>query len=293
MIAVPERLGWWATTPAGAAWLERLPRLARELAAAWELELGLPYRSGAMSLTVRVTRRDGRAAVLKLAGPEDTGEAEALAFWDGRGAVRLLAHDPGRRALLLERCDPGTPLDAVADGEEADRIAAGVLQRLWRSPPGPAAFRALSDAAAEHARRIASDWESLGRPFERELVDAGVAACRDLGAAQREPVLLHGDFHGGNVLRARREAWLAIDPYPLVGEREFDAGSVLRDRSDGRSPAAMRRRIARLAALLDLDADRIRRWGVVNALAWGISAAKLERDMVELARLLVRDATAR
>jgi len=43
-------------------------------------------------------------------------------------------------------------------------------------------------------------------------------------------VVLHQDFHSGNVLRATRERWLAIDPKPLVGEREFAAASLLRDR---------------------------------------------------------------
>jgi hypothetical protein len=31
----------------------------------------------------------------------------------------------------------------------------------------------------------------------------------------------------------------------------------------------------------------VRRWGVAVALEWGISGAKLERDLVECARLLV------
>ena len=51
-------------------------------------------------------------AVLKLNAPshfEADHEADALACWDGRGAVRLLARDDERRALLLERCVPGRP----------------------------------------------------------------------------------------------------------------------------------------------------------------------------------------
>ncbi|MEU8185343.1 aminoglycoside phosphotransferase family protein [Micromonospora sp. NPDC049044] len=49
--------------------------------------------------------------MLKLQYPDDDSrrEADALAHWDGDGAIRLLAHDPERRALLVERCRPGSP----------------------------------------------------------------------------------------------------------------------------------------------------------------------------------------
>ena len=110
-------------------------------------------------------------------------------------------------------------------------------------------------------------WSGTGkpsaRPFEREIVDEGVAACLELGADQGEQVVLHQDFHGGNVLRAERESWLAIDPKPLVGEREFDAASLVRDRRwllGGTGDAGrIRRRLDLLTAELDLDRERMRR----------------------------------
>ena len=48
--------------------------------------------------------------MLKLSYPhrESLQEADALERWDGDGAVRLLARDDARNALLLERCEPGT-----------------------------------------------------------------------------------------------------------------------------------------------------------------------------------------
>lgn len=86
-------------------------------------------------------------------------------------------------------------------------------------------------------------------------------------------MLLHQDFHGGNVLRAEREEWLAVDPKPLVGEREFDIASLLRDRRpalarDPDAPARVRRRLNRLVAELSLDRERTRGWGIAHALAW-------------------------
>ena len=65
---------------------------------------------------------------------ESLHEADAFRFWDGRGAVRLIDHDPDERALLIERCVPGTPLGNRYDDRGVE-IAAGVMERLWRPPP--------------------------------------------------------------------------------------------------------------------------------------------------------------
>ena len=152
-------------------------------------------------------------------------------------------------------------------------------------------FRSLREEAAWWATKFPDDWEALGAPFERRLIDEAVAACLELGHDQRDEVVLHQDFHGGNLLRAEREPWLVIDPKPLVGERAFDAGSLARDRrwllgqpGDG---ARLRRRLDILSSELGLDRERIRRWGIAHALIWGFSDSKVEEDMVESARLLV------
>ena len=61
--------------------------------------------------------------------------------------MRLLAHDPQRRALLLKRCVPGTPLGSVYD-DAALEVAAGLMQRLWRSPSEDVRWRRLETEAA-------------------------------------------------------------------------------------------------------------------------------------------------
>jgi streptomycin 6-kinase len=294
-VSVPEGLAWRRQVPEGAAWLERLPRLAAECADLWSLRLGEPFPGSYISWVARASLADGTRAVLKINFPDAESEHEgrALAHWDGRGAVRLLAEDPARRAMLVERCEPGTPLAALEDDDEATRIAAGVLRRLWRPAPPRHPFALLSAAAEFWAEELPAAWQHLGRPFERALLDAAVTAARDLGSSQGEPVVLHQDFHGGNVLRSSREPWLAVDPKPLVGEREFDAASLLRDRRDVLSgdPEAgriVRRRLDQLADELDLERERMRGWGIVHALAWGVSAAvgKVEADMLACARWL-------
>jgi streptomycin 6-kinase len=222
--------------------------------------------------------------------PESEHEAEALAHWDAAGAVRLLARDDERRALLVERCLPGTQLWEVPDEDAANRIAAGVLRLLRRRPPPDRhPYRLLAVEAERWADELPRRWRALGRPFARALLDEAVAACRELGPDPVAPTVLHQDLHGGNVLRAGA-AWVAIDPKPLVGDPAFDVASLLRDRRPLLRQAGAARRVRRrldlLAAELELDRERARRWGVAHALAWGVGETGADESLVESARLL-------
>lgn len=271
-------------------WRQRAPQLAQECAELWSLTLGEAYEYSFVSIAVRAELRDGTRAVLKIGWPhpEAEHEAAALAHYDGRGAVRLLEDDAARSALLLERCEPGTPLWEIADDEEATRIAAAALRRLWSAPVAVGhPFRHLADEAEGWTEQLRRDWEALGRPFERELVDAASSAARELASSQPDLVLCHQDFQGSNVLRAQREPWLAIDPKPIVGEPAFDVASLLRDRRWDIRADVIRRRLDLLAAELDLDRERMRGWGIVHALYWGVGPAKVEADMLECARILL------
>ncbi len=283
---IPAGLDWRREQPDGAEWLERLPAIVAECAERWSLELEPPFEPARVSLVV-----PAGDVVLKVNFPDEESqyEADALAHF-GDGSVELVAHAPDLRALLIERCRPGTTLWQVSDDAQATGIAATVLASLWRAPPSEHPFRLLEGEALKWIDELPADWEALGRPFEQALLDEAVAALRDLGPTQGDAVVLHQDFHGGNVLHAERRQWLAIDPKPLAGEREFDAASLLRDRrwELGRPGAdtRIRRRLDLLAAELGLDRERMRLWGIAHALAWGISATKLEADMIECARLL-------
>jgi streptomycin 6-kinase len=262
---IPPNLTWLRTVDGGPAWLASLPSLAGLCAERWELRLGAPFPASFVSLAVPADGPDG-PVVLKLQFPEreSAREADALRAWNGGGAIRLLDHDPARHALLLERCRPGTPLATAPD--RALDVLIGLLPGLWVPVGRP--FQSLADEAAHWAAGLDAAWVRAGRPFERLLVDAALAALRDLPSSQGEQVLLHQDLHGDNVLAAEREPWLAIDPKPLAGEREFAVAPIVRSSELGHGRREVLHRLDRLTAELGLDRERARLWTVAQTIAW-------------------------
>jgi streptomycin 6-kinase len=268
------------------AWLEQVPALVEACADRWQLDVGEPFPYAFTSIALSCTRAGGEPVVLKLQCPdrESEHEAAALAFWDGDGAVRLLDHDPSRHALLLERCMPGSTL-ADLPADEALDVLVALLPRLWR--PAGAPFRPLAEEAAWWADDLPERWERAGRPFERRLLDAALDALATLPPTQGEQVLLSQDLHAANVLRAEREPWLAIDPKPLVGEREFAVAPVVRGAELGHSPEAVRTRLARLSSELGLDRERARGWTIAQTLAWAFDGDAVSEGSVDVARWLL------
>ena len=278
---------------AGRAWLAEVQGIVVDLAARWDLRLGPPFEGGCVAWVAPAERADGTRVVLKVSfiDEETRHEADALALWDGQGAVRLLDAEPQRGALLLEQLQPGTSLVDHPDLEAAVSIACGVLRRLWRPLPAGHPFALVRDLARRWTRELPEAWERLGQPFERSLVDEAVARCAEFAKAG-ELVLVNRDFHLGNVLAAEREPWLAIDPKPLAGERAFDTGHLLRSSLDQRpDQVAVDHLIGQLAAELDVDAGRVRAWALVRSVddaLWGLEAGGTDFAWdVACARLLI------
>jgi streptomycin 6-kinase len=224
---------------------------------------------------------EGVDAVLKIQTPhrESEHEAAALELWDGDGAIRLLAHDPEQHALLLERCVPGTPLAEIGQ-DAALAVFLELLPRLWK--PAGAPFRPLADEAAWWAEYLpVQDWS-----MAPDLLEAAREALRDLPGTQGEQVLLHQDLHGDNVLGAEREPWLAIDPKPLVGEREFGVAPIVRSFELGHSKRDVLHRFDRLTAELGLDRERARGWTMAQTVAW-TSDSDYHSSHIESARWLL------
>lgn len=251
-----------------AVWRRTLPDRLGACASAWGVTVEEPLPSGAYSpaRVFAVRGRDGTPMVLKLAPPGQglESEAVALAAFNGRGAARLIASDLPRGALLLERLRPGTSLRSLAeqDDDAATLAAAEVIAILPRPPPG-----AILAEAAGWVRAI--EW-CAGLP--KTLRDRALGLARELARDAEPQLLLHGDLHHGNLLRAGME-WRAVDPKGLLGEATLEAAALLRNPPG--SPLLLRapRRVAILAEATGLPRDRLAGWGYVAsamAAAWAL-----------------------
>jgi streptomycin 6-kinase len=186
---------------------------------------------------------------------EAAHEIHGLRFWEGDGIVRLLDADEARNAMLLERCEPGTSLRELPEPEQ-DVVIARLLRRLWRRPSAPHRFRPLSFMLEQWASEVMAN---AAKWFDGGLVHEGLRLFEELSQPAEDDVLLATDLHAGNVLRAKREEWLAIDPKPFVGDRAYDATQHLFN-CRPRLIVDAEGTIARFADLLEVDAERVRRW---------------------------------
>ena len=254
------------STPERAAWLSRLAGRVRDLERRWSITVGVPFDGDDVSCAwvAPVTLATGASAVLKLGMPHLEGEHEidGLRFWNGDPTVRLLDADDDLGALLLERCEPGTALRALPEREQ-DEIIARLLRRLWRAPLEAHRFRPLSVMTAQWSQETLAQeahWPDAG------LVREGLHLFRELPQTASAHVLLATDLHAGNVLSARREPWLVIDPKPFMGDPAYDATQHLlncRPRLHA-DPLGTTRRFA---DLLGVDDDRVRLWVFARAAA--------------------------
>ncbi|NGO49182.1 aminoglycoside phosphotransferase family protein [Streptomyces ureilyticus] len=253
---------------AGAAWLAELPRIVGELLRRWECVRDGEVMHGGVGVIVPVRRPAEGPAVLKVSFPHpgNVHEPDAFAVWGGRGAVRLYERDDERFAMLLERARTST-LAEVEDDDEVVTVAGRLSHCLAvPAPPGLPRLREQADFWEEQLRL---DAEELPHNLPRHVLDTALATVRELGRTQPDTVI-HGDLHAGNILRADREPWLAVDPKGYAGDPAYDGGTLLKalalrflqlpDLSK-----AVRRAVDVFAEAAEVDRERARRWAQFHA----------------------------
>jgi streptomycin 6-kinase len=284
MIEVPEKFARLAAElngPAGKAWVESLPGLVSDLMERWDCAPDGDLMHGGVGLIVPVRYNGTHSgsgncpAVLKVSPPHpgNVHEPDAFAAWQGHGAVRMHERDDARFAILLERASTQT-LASLDSAEDIARVLGQLSRRL--AIPAPPHLPWLRDKAEEWERRLRADDDELEHPMSRRTVDAAIATVRELGTVQPD-ILIHGDLHGGNVLRANREPWLAVDPKGYAGDPAYDGGNAMRTTmirvagSDDPYKAVLRL-FDVFAEAAEVDVERVKRWTqyyAVDAAFWG------------------------
>ncbi len=270
---IPEKLLAFAKQANAQSWLDAIPNVVGELALKWDLEIGIAYPDCGLSFVAPATQQ-GRPLVLKVQWPhpECQFEADALDAWNGNGAVQLLARDTDRHAMLLEHCSPGEHL-ATARDVDAMGVMIDLLTRLWITAGQP--FATLRDEAGRWQSSLFSNWQKSPSASDKTLVEAAQTMITELANSQGVQGLVHQDLHGNNVLaatRASQPTWLAIDPKPLVGEREFALSPIIRSVEFGATKADLMYRLDRLTEAFSLDRKRTSGWAAVQAVAWSFDS---------------------
>lgn len=252
----------------GQTWLANLPELIPECEKRYNIKIGNAFEHQSFNFTATAIQNDGSEIVIKLCIPTDEidNEINALAFMCGDGIVKLLDADSQKGVLLLERLSPGEMLRTIRDDIEATRIAADVMQKIWKPIEG------------SHSFPKTEKWfDRLNHPidlpgvFPEAFIDKARNIAVELHQDMSDQVLLHGDLHHFNILSAQRQPWLAIDPKGVVGPPEYECGAFLRNpmpeiASKHDLKSILSDRIGIFAHVLGFDRQAIIAWGYAQAI---------------------------
>lgn len=212
--------------PRGREWLGRLPALAEECVAKWNLSNC--RESPAMSYNYVCFADSPRygQVVLKIGIPEFELNTEMLSInlYKGRNICRCHEQDQERGAMLLERISPGHDLTAVASSRKRIEVAAELVAALPVSLAGNPGLPTWSQLAQRTFAKL-RDQNIAGEKMFR-LAELAGAKIRELEESGRPRVLLHGDLNHWNILQGG-DRWMAIDPKGQAGVACMEAGRFI------------------------------------------------------------------
>lgn len=267
----------------GARWLSDLPALVAELEQRWEIVAGPALSGGTAAFVALARTNDGRDVALKIAVPGIDHPVSTISAADGRGYVRLLAHDPDHRAMLMEGLGPS--MDTLGLPPERQIVLlCRTLRQAW-TVPRTAAQEPETDKATLLGRMVGELWEKLGRPCGERVVERALTYAERRAAAfdLDRCVVVHGDPHPANALRVPQprqgaeSGFVFVDPDGFLAEPAYDLGVVLRDwgpqLTASADPLALARRYCHLlAAESGHDEAAIWEWGFLERVSTGLYA---------------------
>jgi streptomycin 6-kinase len=237
---------------------------------AWNLTPdGEPFQTEYTRSLIFPVRLGTRPCMLKIASaPEEIRGSTVMAWWNGDGAAKVLAHDG--TAILLERASSSESLAEMSRrGEDAKSLS--ILCRTLAELHRPRDVLPPPDLPS-----LAVWFQDLTAHVSGDArLARGSAIADGLLVSARDEVILHGDMHHENVLCFGDKGWLAIDPKGLIGERGYDYANIFQnpDRQIALAPGRLDARLERVSAEAHLDPERLLRWIAAHAAlsaAWSI-----------------------
>jgi streptomycin 6-kinase len=292
---IPEVVRNRAIAGGNAAWIDGLAGLIRGLERDWSIRVGRAHEEGTEAFVADAVLDDGTPAVLKVQLPRRTGgiddhEATVLRLANGDGCPVLYRDDPERGALLMERLGPSMSALGLPYEQRLPHLC-DAAARVWRPAPD-SGLPTTGEKARWLIDFVTESWTALDRPCAERTVEHAVGCGRRRLArpAGRHDVavLLHGDVHQWNALRAD-VGFKLVDPDGLLGEPEYDLGVILRE--DPTEPlAADPWATARwMADRHGLDAEAIWEWSVIERVSTGLVATQIGLQPVGGALLALAD----
>jgi streptomycin 6-kinase len=258
----------------GEKWLDDLPRTLKMICRKWNLTLDDFFKNLSFNFVAKCSDEDGEKYVLKVGVPDEDSplltEKNTLEAFDGKGAVKVIKFDENLCAMLLERAIAGKTLSETCgeDYVKAVEITIQVLKKLPRNPPDKTKFINLETWIEGLDRAV-----KVG--FAPEKVSKAQAFFAELIEPFDKKMLLHGDVHFDNILSAKREPFLLIDPKGLIGEIGYEIAVFLNDLAGWTEHLANRKSILakavkRFSKEFAVSEKKLRKWSYAFAVlsAW-------------------------
>jgi streptomycin 6-kinase len=291
----------------GRRWLAGLPDLVADLEARWSMRVERSLSGGTAAFVGAARTVGGTPVILKLSvpDPERGDEIGTLDRAQGRGYVRLLAHDAARGAMLLEALGPA--LNRVdLPPERQLEIICRLLATAWTVPSAASGRIAVpQDKATGLNGLVRRLWDELDEPCSPLVLEHALAFARRRAHAfdSAQTVQVHGDAAAANALRvtsARPGAetgFVFVDPDGFLGDPAYDLGVALRDWCPELLASGDPRGLAQhycdlLAGNSGVDRQAIWEWGFLERVSTGlcalaIGAEELSRPFFETAEALI------
>lgn len=249
----------------GTVWIDALPTVIKLLSDQLELKNIIPVENMSYNYVAKSIRND-QPVVLKIGFDKKAilDERQALSYFNGNAAIRLLDYDEKYNALLIEQAVPGITLKSLYPAQEDFVIHCYVdtVQKLLSKP-------IKSTYPFCHIK----DWlksfnKAQSNLIPNNLLEKAINLKNSLLSTMTTEVVLHGDLHHDNILKDK-DTWIVIDPKGIVGDPEFEIAAFDFISSDemkreNKVKELFEQRVSLIAEKSKLSAERIEGWVFVR-----------------------------